>query len=90
MHIAVYRVNWLRVKARLDRCKEEVVLVRSEMDWTKRYYEHTKEKWLQRARDCNSNKRSLVFYALKQAYNWGMLENYAAEGYSIILKGSAS
>ena len=76
----MYRVNWLCAKARLDRCKEEAVLVRSEMDWTKRYYSHIKDQWLERAKVVALNKPALTFYALRQAYNWGMLENHAQAG----------
>ena len=36
----VYRVNWLRAKARFDRWDEEDEIVRSEMRWTLLYFEH--------------------------------------------------
>ena len=78
--VPVYRVNWLRAKSRFDRCKEEVALVSSEMEWTKLFYGYAKNKWLTRARASAAKDPSMVFYALREAYNWGMLENHAQAG----------
>ena len=80
----MYRVNWLRAKARLDRCEEEVQLLHSEMEWTKRFFCHAKERWIRRAKGVSGGKALLVFYALKEAYTWGLLENYAGAGLSAI------
>ncbi|KAK7678352.1 hypothetical protein QCA50_018701 [Cerrena zonata] len=36
----LYRVNWLRAKCRKDRWDEELELIKSELHWTKLYYQH--------------------------------------------------
>lgn len=61
------RVNWLRAKARRDRWKEEKVLLRSEMEWTRNYFKHTENVWLDRSKDTTVSAQC---YALRQAYNW--------------------
>ncbi|KAI5999723.1 hypothetical protein EDC04DRAFT_2612161 [Pisolithus marmoratus] len=44
-----YRINWLKARARRDRWKEEVSLVRHEMLWTGLWFEYHKKMWEQRA-----------------------------------------
>ncbi|KAI6127051.1 hypothetical protein F5141DRAFT_994290, partial [Pisolithus sp. B1] len=45
----VYRINWLKARARRDRQKEEVSLVRHEMLWTCLWFEYHKNMWEKRA-----------------------------------------
>lgn len=45
----VYRVHWLKAKARRDRWKEEFQLISSEMDWTVLYYQYQASQWQRRA-----------------------------------------
>ncbi|KAK7679233.1 hypothetical protein QCA50_017811 [Cerrena zonata] len=61
------RVNWLRAKARRDRWKEEKILLKSEMQWTRNYFKHTEKTWLDRSKDTTVGAEC---YALRQAYNW--------------------
>ncbi|KAI6098489.1 hypothetical protein F5141DRAFT_1205369 [Pisolithus sp. B1] len=44
-----YRINWLKARARRDRWKEEVSLVRHEMLWTCLWFEYHKDMWEKRA-----------------------------------------
>lgn len=43
--VVVYRVNWLRAKARRDRWKEEKDLVKAEMGWVINYFEYRQSRW---------------------------------------------
>ncbi len=45
----VYRVHWLKAKARRDRWQEEHVLVLSEMKWTVLFYQNKASVWKGRA-----------------------------------------
>lgn len=76
--LPVYRVNWLRAKARRDRWAEELELTRSEMTWTGLFYQHCRKVWEARAEKERSENSKLGFYALKQAKNWGLLESHVS------------
>jgi hypothetical protein len=43
--IPVYRVHWLKAKARRDRWREEQILVASEMEWTELFFRHRASRW---------------------------------------------
>ncbi|KAI6137277.1 hypothetical protein F5141DRAFT_1209605 [Pisolithus sp. B1] len=59
-----YRINWLKARARRDRWKEEVSLVRHEMLWTCLWFEHHKNMWEKRA--VQSSEPGREAYAKKQ------------------------
>ncbi|KAI6009268.1 hypothetical protein EDC04DRAFT_2610636 [Pisolithus marmoratus] len=63
-----YRINWLKVRARRDRWKEEVSLVRHEMLWTGLWFEYHKKMWEQRA--LQSTEPGKEAYAKKQMGLW--------------------
>jgi hypothetical protein len=69
----VYRVNWLRAKARYIRWEEEHNVVRHEMEWTVKYFQHREQQWEER-RCAVSDERiaagGLRCYAAKQAGLW--------------------
>lgn len=67
----VYRVSWLRAKARFDRWDEELLWVRNEMLWTLLWYKHAREAWENRAaRADEEGKMGHAAYAWKQAELW--------------------
>ena len=43
--MAVYRVHWLKAKARRDRWREEQILLASEMQWTELFFHHRASQW---------------------------------------------
>jgi hypothetical protein len=47
----VYRVHWLKAKARRDRWAEEATLVSHEMDWTIAFFHKQASKWRRRVSD---------------------------------------
>jgi hypothetical protein len=54
----VYRVHWLKAKARRDRWAEEVTLLVNEMDWTLGFFEHRASEWHRRVLDRTSSSPS--------------------------------
>ncbi|KIJ05856.1 hypothetical protein PAXINDRAFT_92856 [Paxillus involutus ATCC 200175] len=45
----VYRINWLKAKARYCRWQEELALVKHEIDWSIRWFNHQQLQWMERA-----------------------------------------
>jgi hypothetical protein len=71
---AVYRVNWLRAKARFKRWEEEHNLVKHEMVWTVRYFKYCQREWEGRRKRVDNDREGatgLMAYAAKQAALWG-------------------
>ncbi|KAI6041972.1 hypothetical protein EDC04DRAFT_2601277 [Pisolithus marmoratus] len=66
--IDVYRINWLKARARRDRWKEEVSLVRHEMLWTGLWLEYHKKMWEKRALQLTEPGKE--GYAKKQMGLW--------------------
>ncbi|KAI6126959.1 hypothetical protein F5141DRAFT_1200632 [Pisolithus sp. B1] len=63
-----YRINWPKARARRDRWKEEVSLVRHEMVWTCLWFEYHKDMWEKRA--LQSTEPGKEAYAKKQMGLW--------------------
>ncbi|KAI6010350.1 hypothetical protein EDC04DRAFT_2610218 [Pisolithus marmoratus] len=63
-----YRINQLKARARRDKWKEEVSLVRHEMLWTGLWFEYHKKMWEQRA--LQSTEPGKEAYANKQMGLW--------------------
>ena len=70
------RVVWLRGKARMDRWQEEVKLLYSELDWTRRYFEYQREMWADRALRA-AGRNGYVYYAHRKAQMWNLLYLHA-------------
>jgi hypothetical protein len=74
----VYRVNWLRAKARRDRWDEELKLVKHEMSWVVLWFQHQRVVWEGRVDNSNiADKPGHRMYALKQVDLWHRLESRA-------------
>lgn len=71
----VYRVNWLRSKARRDRWQEELILLRLEMEWTRNYYLHQVGLWRNIA--VNSEAEGPQCFALAKVEMWEQLHSHA-------------
>ncbi|KAI6161829.1 hypothetical protein EDD17DRAFT_1480227 [Pisolithus thermaeus] len=63
-----YHINWLKARARRDRWREEVSLVRHEMLWTTLWFQYQKEIWETRA--LQSTEPGKEAYASKQVELW--------------------
>ncbi|KAG2126646.1 hypothetical protein BD769DRAFT_1357508 [Suillus cothurnatus] len=64
----VYRVNWLKAKARWNRWEEELSLVQHEMGWTIGWFKYQEEKWHQQWNE--AMKSGHQPYAYRQVLVW--------------------
>jgi hypothetical protein len=70
----VYRVNWLRAKARKKRWEEELELVKSEMSWTVNCFQYHEEVWKKRAEAAKSPGQVAYGWKLKSGWEkWAKL-----------------
>lgn len=79
---AVYRISWLRAKARRDRWEEECVLLRSEMEWTTNYYKNKSEEWSRLGTGSEGDKKHLAF---AQSEMWIFLRDRAKGEFHVYL-----
>jgi hypothetical protein len=72
--LIVLRVKFHRAKANVDRCTEEVALLKMEMRWTANFFQHHSDKWRRFAAEAEA-KRDVgrVCFAKKQTKTWGIL-----------------
>jgi hypothetical protein len=69
----VYRVNWLRAKARYAQWVDEEAILQREMIWTIESFKTMEKKWTKRKEDVDvdhPNACGLISYAAKQAALW--------------------
>ena len=76
--LTVYRVNWLRAKARLDRWQEEERLLREEMIWIVATFRYHENSWFARAEQMKGKNgmEGHVSFALQQRNLW---KNFATK-----------
>ncbi|THU83168.1 hypothetical protein K435DRAFT_612853, partial [Dendrothele bispora CBS 962.96] len=65
----VYKVNYLREKARWTRWTEEKILVRKEMEWRVSWFDHAEDVWSNRGMLEGLSNGARV-YAMVQAEKW--------------------
>src|SRR5882762_2773022 len=84
---SVYRVSWLRAKARFSRWSEELRLVEYEMQWTVKWFRWKMEQWRKRFRDLEEEERSpgLDSYCHRQMVLWDSLAEQAQTRFSTLL-----
>jgi hypothetical protein len=83
----VYRVNWLRAKARFTRWEEEVKIVKNEMENTLAWFMHQQDKWYKRGEAANGNELvGLKCYARKQVLLWEVMGEEARETFKSYLQ----
>lgn len=70
----VYRVNYLRAKARRDRWKEEKEKLQYEIVWVREYFKSMKLLWEGRAIGGVGFGRG---YAARRSREWELLEEHA-------------
>jgi hypothetical protein len=82
----VYRVNWLRAKARFDRWQEELILVKHEMQWTILWFQYQANLWRERSERVDSIfPIGHISYAKKQQKLWNALERKSSERFALYL-----
>lgn len=77
---AVNRVCWLRAKALQTRWTEELELVRHEMGWTVRWFEHQKKVWRERSQ--GEEREGAQCYGWRQVAMWGAMGEKARRAFS--------
>jgi hypothetical protein len=78
--LPVYRVHWLRARARLDRWQEEWNLVQHEMQWLVNYFDYQANQWSRRAEACNGDADAgHRCYARKRVAMWQRFASQAKE-----------
>ncbi len=84
----VYRVTWLRARARYLQWSEEVRLVRLEMQWTINWFRSHEMRWRERLDelDDDESEAGLQCYCYKQMGLWDMLADDAAKTFSTIIE----
>lgn len=83
--LAVYRVNWLRAKARRDRWSEEKVLLESEIQWTHLFFVRQADTWLKRSHEAPPH---LQHYALTQRHMWLQFSSYSQRALDSLAEAS--
>ena len=82
----VYRVNWLRAKARVDRWVEELTLVKYEMHWTILWFQNQVDVWREYSkRTDDSLPIGHKAYATKQQKIWKEFHKKASERFALYI-----
>jgi hypothetical protein len=83
---AVYRVNWLKAKARVDRWQEELILVKHEMQWTVLWFQYQSNLWRERSERVEGIvTMGHQAYAKKQEKLWKSFEKKSSERFGLYL-----
>jgi hypothetical protein len=75
----VHRIGWLKARARYERWKEELEIVKHEMVWTTLWFKHQEQKWERWYK--TYPKPGLKAYAAKQKDVWEMFRKKAEESF---------
>jgi hypothetical protein len=67
----VYRINWLRARAKKTRWAEEAALIRKEMGWTVNFFKNKVRQWEELQTSSPTNGQQA--YASKQCAMWRQL-----------------
>ncbi|EAU81208.2 hypothetical protein CC1G_09452 [Coprinopsis cinerea okayama7 len=76
----IYRVNWLRAKSRVERWREEFILLSSEMEWVVNFFLYKEEEchgWA----SVTKNSPGHYAYAKRQADMWRLMAVHAREAF---------
>jgi hypothetical protein len=75
----VYRVSWLKAKARYERWDEELKIVKHEMCWTILWFKHQEHVWERRF--VEHVEPGLQAYAAKQRHIWERFKKNAEDSF---------
>jgi hypothetical protein len=82
----VYRVNWLKAKARVDRWEEEFILVKNEMQWTILWFRHHANLWKGRSERKDGNlPMGHKAYAVKQQKLYNAFAEKSLDKFSLYI-----
>ena len=78
----VYRVNWLRARARAQRWNEEKDIVLKEMEWVIGTFRHMGGVWKARAEKMGNEKPGHKAYAARETERWNRWAGIAESKFS--------
>jgi hypothetical protein len=82
----VYRVNWLKAKARVDRWTEELFLVKNEMQWTMLWFQNQANLWRERSEmEGDDLPMGHEAYAVKQKKLWNEFLTKSSERFKLFI-----
>ena len=88
--LPIYRVNFLRAKARMDRWQEEVTLVQNETKWMDLWLAYHRNIWEGRAKESEQKgSKGHACYAWKQVRMWERMANEAMDVYSRVMMSTS-
>ncbi len=78
--LQVYRINWLRAKAWVDRWLEEVKMIQNETTWMCLWLDYHRDIWEGRANESEEQGlKGHACYAWKQVWMWETIAKEAGE-----------
>ena len=82
----VYRVNWLQAKGRVDRWREELILLKNEMQWTKLWFQNQSNLWRERSKMADGVLPiGHQAYAIKQQKIWDAFVKKSSNRFEIYM-----
>ena len=79
----MYRISWLRAKARKERWQEERILLESEMHWVTNYFKYKSDEWKKLGTQTEDDKKCCAF---GRSELWRHLYNHAKAEFDISLR----
>ena len=77
--LPVRRITWLREKDRVQRWKEQIILCRTDLECSERWFKHQFQVWDERLQLVEAvEKPGHICYAEKQKSNWASLAQRAS------------
>ncbi|KAG6372375.1 hypothetical protein JVT61DRAFT_7825 [Boletus reticuloceps] len=82
------RIRWLKARARYERWREELEMVKHEMFWTTLWFKHHQQQWERRRKEAKNSGH--MAYAVKQKAVWEKFREKAEESFetSMIVRGN--
>lgn len=82
----VYRVNWLRARARAKRWGEEKDIVMKEMEWVVGTFRYMEKVWETRAKNIGDEKLGHRAYAMRETDRWHKWTEIAKTEFAKVLE----
>ena len=82
----VYRVNWLRARARAKRWNEEKEIVMKEMKWVIETFRYMEKVWEMRAKRMGNERLGHRAYAARETDRWNRWAETAKAEFAKVLK----
>ena len=81
----VFRVRWINAKCALEQCREELIILRFEMQMCYLSYRSRAKEWMRR-RTAMKGHRAHEFMAVEYAGSWSDMAAYAQQRFNHCIK----